>query len=255
MAYISFDQLADRFDDQVYGTTKGRVRQALLESLYRHYLPELCGETKIRVLDAGGGLGQMSGWFLELGHRVDYFDVSREMVRRVSERFEAAIDAERLTISEASVLDFQVSEPYDLVVLHAVLEWLEDPVQALEQARQWVAPGGVLGVMVYNRHMLVLRNLMRGTLSKVKNDQLAGDGRSLTPISPLDPAVVDSWLRDAGFEVLTQAGVRTFTDLTEPAVLSWYDEADVLEMEKRLCEQTPYRDLGRYVLFLARRQE
>jgi len=108
--------------------------------------------------------------------------------------------------------------------------------------------------MVYNRHMLALRNLMRGTLAKVRDDQLGGDGQGLTPISPLDPTAVREQLEDGGYTVISQAGIRTFSDLTEPTVLSWYSEEDVLAMERSLCEQAPYRDLGRYVLFLARRE-
>lgn len=253
MSYISFDHLADRFSDQIYGTPKGRIRQALLEWLYEQHLPELSQTDTLRVLDAGGGLGQMTGWLLEQGHNVDYFDVSTEMAARVSERFQAALEGGRLRIDVASMLDYQPSQPVDLVVMHAVLEWLEHPFQALEQARHWVRPGGILGLMVYNKHMLILRNLLRGTLAKVKNDQLGGDKRGLTPISPLDPAEIRTWLENAGFEIIIQAGIRTFTDLTEPTVLGWYDEEDVLNMEKHLCEHAPYRDMGRYVLFLARK--
>lgn len=253
MSYVSFEHLADRFEAQIYGTLKGRVRQAVLMDLYeRHWLPK--STEAGRVLDAGGGLGQMAGWLLEQGQVVDYFDVSEEMVERTRRRLKDAIDSERLQVTQASLMEFEPSRRYDLVVVHAVLEWLADPERALERASRWVEPGGCLGLMVYNRHMLALRNLMRGNLGKVKSNQLGGDGKGLTPISPMDPADVRQWLETAGFEVLVQAGVRSFTDLTDPVVLSWYDEADVIEMEKRLCEQAPYRDMGRYVWFLARKK-
>lgn len=254
MSYVSFDGLVDRFADQIYGGLKGRIRQSLLTHLYSTQLADDLA-TEQRVLDAGGGLGQMSAWFLEAGHRVDYFDVSAEMVERVSTELAPAIDAHRLTVQQASVLDFAPQQPYDLVVLHAVLEWLEQPEQALARLMGWVRPGGILGLMVYNRHMLAMRNLMRGTLAKVRDNQLGGDGRGLTPISPLDPAQVRAQLEADGYTVISQAGIRTFSDLTEPTVLSWYSEEEVLAMERQLCEQVPYRDLGRYVLFLARRDQ
>lgn len=251
MSYVSFDGLADRFADQIYGGLKGRLRQTLLTELYRRHLAEELSHPLV-ALDAGGGLGQMSEWLLEGGHDVDYFDVSADMVERTRARLSDAQQG-RFSVQQASVFDFQAQRQYDLVVLHAVLEWLEQPQAALARALDWVRPGGVLGLMVYNRHMLALRNLMRGTLAKVRDDQLGGDGRSLTPISPLDPASVRGQLEEAGYTVISQAGIRTFSDLTEPTVLSWYEEADILAMERQLCEQVPYRDLGRYVLFLARR--
>lgn len=252
MSYVSFDGLVDRFADQIYGGIKGRLRQALLTELYaRHLATEL--STPLAALDAGGGLGQMSAWLLEGGHSVDYFDVSLEMVERTRSVLSDCIEAGALSVQQASVLSFDPEQPYDLVVVHAVLEWLETPEQALQRMMNWVRPGGVLGVMVYNRHMLTLRNLMRGTLAKVRDNRLGGDGRGLTPISPLDPSAVRVQLEGNGYTVISQAGIRTFSDLTEPTVLSWYAEAEVLDMERQLCEQPPYRDLGRYVLFLARR--
>ena len=252
MSYISFDGLVDRFADQIYGGIKGRLRQALLTDLYATHLASELSDS-LRVLDAGGGLGQMSAWLLEGGHRVDYFDVSAEMVEHTASVLADCVEAGVLSVQQGSVLSFEPERSYDLVVVHAVLEWLETPDLALQRMMTWVRPGGVLGVMVYNRHMLAMRNLMRGTLAKVREDQLGGDGRGLTPISPLDPSAVRAQLEEGGYTVISQAGIRTFSDLTEPTVLSWYDEAEVLEMERQLCEQAPYRDLGRYVLFLARR--
>jgi S-adenosylmethionine-dependent methyltransferase len=254
LSYINFDHLADRFQDQVYGSTKGRIRQAIIEASYTKALPELLAGHPLHVLDAGGGLGQMSQWMLELGHQVDYFDVSSEMLGRTQAKLAPAEAAGRWSGVRASILDYAPRHAMDLVIVHAVLEWLEQPQVALKRASQWLKPGGVLGLMVYNHHMLAMRNLMRGTLKKVQENRLGGDGQGLTPINPLDPGQVRGWLEDAGLDIRLQAGVRTFSDLTEPVVLSWYDEQDVIDMERQLCEQAPYRDLGRYVLFLARKK-
>lgn len=252
MSYVSFDGLVERFADQIYGGIKGRLRQALVTELYaRHLAADM--NRSLRVLDAGGGLGQMSAWLLEGGHQVDYFDVSAEMVEHTARVLSDCIETGALSVRHDSVLSFAPEQNYDLVVVHALLEWLDEPAVALQRVMNWVRPGGVLGVLVYNRHMLAMRNLMRGTLAKVRDDQLGGDGRGLTPISPLDPSAVRTQLEVGGYSVISQAGIRTFSDLTEPTVLSWYDEDEVLAMERQLCEQAPYRDLGRYVLLLARR--
>lgn len=250
--YVNFDPLAERFSKNIYGSLKGRIRQTLLETLYPTYVPEL-QKPDLSVLDAGGGLGQMTLWLLGMGHRVEYFDVSGDLVAQVQQEAAEWIARGQCQASQASVFDFDSGPTRDLVIVHAVLEWLEQPRAALDRAMRWVKPGGVIGVMVYNRHMLELRNLMRGTLEKVKTGQLQGLAGGLTPITPLSPEAVRQQLVDNHFELLTQAGIRTFTDLTEPTVLSWYSDDDIIEMEQRLCEQAPYRDLGRYVLLLARK--
>lgn len=254
MAFVSFDGLVSRFQGQIYQTRKGRLRMHLIDALYRQYIPEAAIQDK-RVLDAAGGLGQMSHWFLENDAHVHYFDVSAEMVTAVSTQFQPAITEQRLHCEQASIIDFSPKQPFDFVNVHAVLEWLEQPYDTLRNIAQWVAPGGYLGLMVYNKHMLMLRHLMRGTLSRAMSGQIRGDRGGLTPISPLDPLIVREHLEEAGFEVLTQAGIRSFSDLAEKTVIDWYDEADVFSAEKALCEQRPYCDLARYVLFIARKPD
>lgn len=252
MAFVSFDHLKNRFAGQIYDSQKGRLRMRLIDELYRSYLP-LPQLEQMRVLDAAGGLGQMSHWFLEMGAQVDYFDVSAEMVVAAETTLESWRASGLLNCTQASITDFQPKQCYDLVNAHAVLEWLEQPMPVLQQMLTWVAPGGFLGLMVYNKHMLMLRHLMRGTLKRAMAGDIAGDKRGLTPISPLEPVEVRSAIENAGFKVLCQAGVRSFSDLTEKTILNWYDEDEVFQAELSLCQQRPYMDMARYVLFIAQK--
>jgi len=254
MAYVNFNGLIDRFAQQIYQSRKGRLRMHLIDALYRQYLP-LDQLAAMRVLDAGGGLGQMSHWFLTRGSNVDYFDISSAMVQTVGTHFAEPIAQGRLKVAECSITETAYPRVYDLVNAHALLEWLEDPYEALAGLMHSVKPGGYLGLMVYNKHLLMLRHLMRGTLKRAMSGELSGDRGGLTPISPLDPTEVRHFLSAGGFQVLCQAGVRTFSDLAEKTVIDWYQETDQFAAELALCEQRPYCDLGRYVLFIARRPE
>ncbi len=222
----------------------------LIDALYKSYLP-LGQLNQMAVLDAAGGLGQMSDWFLHKGSQVHYFDVSDEMVKSVRAEFSQFLSDGRFTISRASITEPIGEKVYDVVNAHAVLEWLEDPFAALSHLIDQVAPGGYLCLMVYNRHMLMLRHMMRGTLSRAMAGKIAGDGRGLTPISPLDPAEVVDVLTANGFDVKCQAGIRSFSDLAEKTVIEWYDEDEVFNTELAVCRQRPYCDLGRYVLLIA----
>ena len=252
MPYVSFDGLVDRFSQQIYQSRKGRLRMHLIDALYQKYLP-LTALPTYQVLDAAGGLGQMSHWFLSHGSRVRYFDIATEMVDKVATTFAESIQANRLMVEQASITQFDPQEQFDLVNAHAVLEWLEQPEIAIDRMMDWLKPGGYLGLMVYNKHMLMLRHLMRGTLDRAMSGDIGGDKKGLTPISPLDPLAVVSQLQGAGLNVICQAGVRSFSDLTEKTVLDWYDEEAVFEAELALCEQRPYCDMARYVLLIAQK--
>lgn len=252
MAFVNFDSLLTRFSDQIYGSRKGRLRMQLIDTLYRRYLPSSDIE-HWNVLDAAGGLGQMSYWFAQAGARVDYFDVSADMVASVNDQLADLITAQQVSTQQASILEFEPAQQYDFVNAHAVFEWLEQPYAALGQALTWVKPGGYLGFMVYNEHMLMLRHLMRGTLSRAMSGRISGDKGGLTPISPLNPDKVADLLNEAGFTVVCRAGLRSFSDLAERTVIEWYDEQDVFDAELKLCQQPPYRDMARYVLFIAQK--
>lgn len=252
MAGVNFDGLFNRFSQQIYQSRKGRLRMQLIDALYRKYLP-VESLNNAEVLDAAGGLGQMSHWFLSEGCRVDYFDVSQEMVDSVEANFSSAINAGALTTRCSSITDLKPEKPYSIVNAHAVLEWLEEPFESLENLCASVVPGGFLGLMVYNRNMLMLRHLMRGTMQRAMNGNIAGDRKGLTPISPLDPLEVIAFLEAKGFKVLCQAGIRTFSDLAEKTVIDWYEEKALFEAELELCELRPYCDIGRYVLLIAQK--
>ena len=56
----NFDDIAEKFSRNIYGTTKGQLRQAILWQDLDRVLAEM-GPQKLRVLDAGGGEGQ-SKW-------------------------------------------------------------------------------------------------------------------------------------------------------------------------------------------------
>ncbi len=252
MAYVNFDGLVSRFENQIYQTRKGRLRMYLIDALYKRYLP-MNDLQHYRVLDAAGGLGQMSEWFLAHGSEVDYFDISNEMVEAVKSQLTEFEENNQFSATQASITEHKIARRYDVVNVHAVLEWLESPMEALSNIVSWVEVGGYLGLMVYNKHMLMLRHLMRGTLSKAMTGQISGDKKGLTPISPIDPNDIRNYLQESGFTVLAQAGIRSFSDLAEQTVIDWYDEKDVFSAELTLCEDRPYCDLARYVLFIAKK--
>lgn len=67
----NFDDIAEKFSRNIYGTTKGQLRQAILWQDLDRVLAEM-GPQKLRVLDAGGGEGRPQSKWLSAGIRSFY---------------------------------------------------------------------------------------------------------------------------------------------------------------------------------------
>lgn len=252
----NFDDLAEQFSRRVYGGTKGWIRLQLLERDLREGLPALYDPQapRVRILDAGGGEGQFSRTLARLGHRVELWDLSAEMVRRA----QAQVEAERLgalmQCRQGAVQDLPAAA-YDLVLFHAVLEWVSDPRAVLQQVMEQVRVGGTLSVMFYNRHSTIFRSVLRGFLQKILDGDIRGKGKGLTPISPLEPDDVLGWLQTAGFQIQVRSGIRVFHDYLHHDIRHKVDEQALLALETDYSRREPYRALARYYHVVAHRKE
>ncbi|MBB3168665.1 methyltransferase domain-containing protein [Simiduia aestuariiviva] len=252
----NFDDLAPRFARNVYGGLKGRLRLAVLQRDFNdHVQPLLDSASGLEILDAGGGQGQF-GLSLAGRHALTLCDISAEMLALARAEAQQR-NLEGVAFEHASVQDLaQRSEHcarYRLVLCHAVLEWVADQRGLLVNLKELVCPGGVLSLTFYNRHGLVMKNLLRGTEPKILSGEFRPHRGSLTPTRPLDPAEVLSWLADDGWEILCHSGIRVFHDyqLTPESRHMAPDKLEALELQ--LSQQEPYRSLGRYQHVLLRR--
>lgn len=115
-----FDLLATRFAEKIYGGAKGAIRLAVLQADLKESLPP----RRLRVLDIGAGLGHMSLWLAEQGHDVTLAEPAAPMLEGARQRFADAGQTGTFIQASWQELLGQLTEPYDLVLCHAVLEWL-----------------------------------------------------------------------------------------------------------------------------------
>jgi len=198
-----FDQLGTHFARKIYAGPKGAIRLAVLTRDLQEWLAELAPEGQaLRVLDAGAGLGHISEWLLQRGHSVTVSDPAEEMLDAARERLasQPLQPGQSLQFLQLPLQQLPArGERYDLVICHAVLEWLADPASALLCLRQLINDAGAVSLAFYNRDALIYKNLIKGQFRKLQRNQLAGEGkRSLTPQQPLDPREVYSWIAAAG---------------------------------------------------------
>ena len=249
----NFDDLSSRFRKNIYDTPKGQIR---LNILRRDFLEGIPGIEKggLSILDAGAGQGNFALELAQKKHQLTLCDLSGEMLKDAQSLFvENGVknDAEFIHAS-VQELSKHTETQYDVVLFHAVLEWLIEPEKTLKQLLKFIKPGGYLSLMFYSRTGLVYQNLTRGNFDYILNDTLSGQGKSLTPINPQDPDEVYRWLSELDLKVLLKSGVRVFYDGINRERRKQISMEDLFELEKQFSRKEPYCSLARYIHVLCK---
>lgn len=248
----NFDDIAEKFARNIYGTTKGRLRQAILWQDLDALL-ETLPAGPLRVLDAGGGEGQNACRMAERGHQVTLCDVSGEMIQR-SQRLAAdkGVSGHMHFIQcAAQDISQHLESPVDLLLFHAVLEWVARPEEMINVLWQNLAAGGALSLMFYNANGLLMHNMVAGNFGYVEAGMPKRKKRTLSPDYPREPKDVYRWLEQTGFQIKSKTGVRVFHDYLRDKNKQHECFEDLLELETRYCRQEPWIDLGRYIHVIA----
>jgi S-adenosylmethionine-dependent methyltransferase len=246
----NFDKLVDKFEKKVYDTLKGEWRLTLL----KEDLHALRNGKPLTVWDAGCGFAQVGQWFAEVGHEMTLCDLSHQMLLRAKANFaEAGLQATFIE-GPAQEVSEQVGD-FDLVIFHAVLEWLAEPQQTLKTVVDKVKPDGTLSLLFYNRNSVVINNALKGgwRLPFLLTDDYIGKGKKLTPPNPQIPEVVCEWLKSWGFEIEVHTGIRVFHDYMNREALANSDTQELLDLEYRYCREPTYRNMARYIHLRAKR--
>jgi S-adenosylmethionine-dependent methyltransferase len=247
----NFDNLIDRFEQQIYDTFKGDWRLKLLkEDLDIFYQ----ASEPLAIWDAGCGFAQISLWLADQGHHLTLCDLSEKMLARARQQFSEAGLIAQFHHEAVQTLASKLPR-FDLVLFHAVLEWLADPVTALQIVAERVSPGGHLSLLFYNRNAMVYINALKGDWrwKNLLDDAYLGKGKRLTPPNPQFPHEVIEHLKQWGFTVATHTGIRVFHDYLSKDTLEHSKQTELFELEYRYCRMPTYRDMGRYIHLIAQR--
>jgi len=249
----NFDDLTERFARNIYGSAKGEVRLAIVWQHLLDTCPQLLEGKPLRILDAGCGLGQMALKLAELGHTVVLADASEKMVAASRQLFAQEMPEclPQMLHAPVQMLSVESVGQFDLVLFHAVLEWLAEPKETLQQLLTLIKSEGTLSLMFYNRDALIFRNLIRGNWRKAESDQLQGEAGGLTPYHPLTLEEVQGWLATWQFEVLSRAGVRVIYDYMDRKMRESRATEEVVRIEMKYARQEPYLHMGRYLHVIA----
>ena len=251
----NFDDIADRFQQSIYDSNKGAVRLGIVWDDLIETITLLSAGRPLRILDAGVGTGQMALRLARMGHELVLCDISAKMLAKAQALFDEQLPEAKVTFLHTPVqaLEQYSSDQFDVIIFHAVLEWLAQPRETLlGLVRRHLKPGGYLSLLFYNRHGLEFRHLLHGNFAMLREGKLRGKPGGLTPDNPLDPDEVKTWVSAAGLDIVQHSGVRVITDYMTSSAAGSLSLEEMLAMERRYANVDPYRMLGRYIHLICR---
>lgn len=196
------------------------------ETAVEQTIRQIVGETPVNaLLDLGTGTGRMLTLLAPLARRAVGVDANHAMLAVARSHLEKAGLA-RVELRQGDLLAPPVERgAFDLVIIHQVLHYLEDPAWALREASSLLAPGGRLLVVDFAPHNLEF-------LREAHAHRRLGFSREQ----------MGEWLSDAGLDTLDTR------DLAPPrgedgklTVTLW------LARDRRVRTDWPLREPGRNV--------
>ncbi|NRB42544.1 MAG: methyltransferase domain-containing protein [Pseudomonadales bacterium] len=253
----NFDELAERFAKKVYGGFKGEIRLAVRWQDLQQQLPRLLKASNghpLRILDIGGGLGQIAIRLAQLGHEIVFNDISSVMVAQTQAAAkEACVEGQfQWLVGPYQSLQAQDLGQFDLILCHAVLEWLDEPEALIVYLQDFCKPDTGLSLCFYNPASKVYRNLIRGNFNMLNQAKAYQSNKgSLTPNNPCEPDDVKAWLDRHDFNLAHVSGLRVFHDYVFDKRAGHQNPDEVLLMELKYAQLEPYKWMGRYLHFFS----
>jgi len=247
----NFDPLIDKFKTKIYGGLKGEWRLKLIQE----DLANLHAREPLDIWDAGCGMGQLALWFARTGHHLTCCDISYKMLSEAQNAFEKANI--KATFIKSSVQKVALELPMqDVVLFHAVLEWLATPMETLAIVSRKVKRDGYLSLLFFNYHSFVYRNALQGGWKipfVLDTSAWYGKGKKLTPPYPQKPEMITAWLESSGYSIQAHTGIRVFHDYMSHEALTQTNIDELMELEYRYCRNDGYKNMGRYIHILAKK--
>jgi ubiquinone/menaquinone biosynthesis C-methylase UbiE len=214
--------------------------------------------TPASVVDIGGGTGGFAVRVAELGHQVTVIDPSPDALAILARRAEENDVAGQVTAHQgdiASLAELVPAGSADVVLLHGVLEIVDDPAEALAALAGVLRPGGVLSLLVNQRHAAVVARAMAGHFQQART---LLDGAVPEDHHPrrFTADEVETMLDRAGFEPTAMHAVRVFVDLVPSSLVDHEPgaAAALVELEKAVADRPEYLSLGTQLHVLAQRR-
>lgn len=250
----NFDHLAARLKKNIYSSDKGTVRLAVLKSDMLASLPEIAEATALRILDAGGGMGQIARWLARQGHQVTLCDLSAEMLALAAEENEKEQLSHKIRLVHAPLQklpEILQEQQFDLIVLHGVIEWMQLPCSAIDILRPMLSDKGAMSLLFFNRNKLILKWGINGQINKAMSGKPA-NSRPLTPQAPLTETDLLPTLERNSLKIISKAGIRIFYGFFAKLTKKLETSEDTIKLEQHYSRLEPFASMGEHTHIVLR---
>jgi SAM-dependent methyltransferase len=219
------------------------VSQAYLLDLLTAELAEWqAGDDSPRdVVDLGGGTGGTATLLASLGHRVTVIDPSPDALASLERRtVDAGLSGNISGVQgdASDLVDIVGIGGADVMICHRVLEVLDSPAEALTAMASVLRPGGVLSLVVSQRHSLVLTQALGGHIALAR--------RTFADKARFDHDQVIDLVKASGFIVIASHGIGAIADHVPESVIDSEPGAyaELVSLEAEISPDPAFRALA-----------
>lgn len=219
------------------------VSSAFLLDLLNTQLGQLAlGESKpLDVVDLGGGTGGLATSLAARGHRVTVVDPSPDALASLERRTVEAGQVGQIQGRQGDATDLVRligRRSVDVVVCHRVLEVVDSPSQALSAMAEVLRPGGVLSLLVSQRHCVVLTQALAGHIALARS--------TYADRTRFDHDGVIGLVEKAHFTVLASNGIGAVADHVPEALVEAEpgNYAALMALEGEISQDPAFRALA-----------
>jgi S-adenosylmethionine-dependent methyltransferase len=240
-------------------SVKGAVRATLLVE----QLEEIMRADQFeRIVDVGCGSAEVTCELVRRGltRNAILIDPSSEMLteaRRTAECTDVSALCEFQQNDFESVIPTYPFKPYDMMICHAVLNWLPNPVQSLEVLLKTAKESDAsVSLVLGSRFGHVLEQLTRGRFhdieSALESGMIQSESYPDRQLYLFDPISVHNRLLKDGFSVQLRAGIRVATDLLPDT--ENIEMRTLVALERALAQHQNLWHLGDLTHFIFRKE-
>jgi len=233
--------------------------EAALRQLEPHLKDlERLEEGPLEILDVGCWTAEVSLRLAAKGHRVTLLEPSSCLLAEVEEkaRKEMPRECPGLSFLNQRIEDLEgcQAERFDLIICHQTVEYLDDPLRAMETVTRALRPRGLLSLVFRNRYGEVAYSALkeRDTAAALVALEATSfpSGFGEKPGRLYESEEMMRLLEPLGYTLTGEYGLRVFVDHLEGAGAR---EEDLLELELRVGSLPAFRQAGRLVHLVARK--
>jgi S-adenosylmethionine-dependent methyltransferase len=233
-----FNGIASKFADNIYGTTKGKLRHLILCDVLAPYVTQ-----PQSILEVGGGTGIMAAHLAQQGHTITLTDASKDVLEHARENL---AEYSNVTIKQQYLQDIKDIQNYDLVVCHAVLEWLDKPFEAIDFLHSNLKKGARLSLSFFNKDAALMANAIYGNFEYIERGLKVKNQVKLNPHQALHAKQVVDYCINKEFRILGKTGVRCFHDYMKVNEHQISKFEQLLHTERQYNQVEPFLWLGKY---------